>query len=407
MLRKLIFLIITAIFFAGCGASPAPAPKAAGAYDVNEASAESGCDQAAEETAPMESPADAEKSTAETTAPGAEYFIFTRQNNTRTDKDGLTLLYEQYCQTSFSSPNPERSRWVDSILEGIARDFAANSENLYDYALDFIEANGTEYFYSHSNYQELGIARYDTAVVSLISLSSLYSGGTHPNSVQTAYNLDVENQRTLRLEDVIYEEAAPVLAGMVREGVEEKFAPLGEGGLFEDYADTIDTSMLYGNMTPYWYFNGTGLVVFYNQYELGPYAAGIIKVELPYEELGGILLSEYLPDEPDQLPGDLILRGEWEGYRRIPITIESEGETILVGVEGRIYQVRLSEVMWLDQTPIAQELLFSAMSMGQNDVLEITGGYTDDTRSFAIEFTNGQGEQKIYYLHAEGMSEEP
>ena len=296
---------------------------------------------------------------------------------------------------------------MDGILNDIDQAYKSDSSNLYDYAVEFVELNGTDYFYSHSNYQQLGIARHDSTVVSLISLSSLYSGGSHPNSVQIAYNLDIGNQRLLRLEDVIAEDSADELAQLVLAKVNETFAPLGEGALFSDYADWIDTSMIYGNMTPYWYLNDQGLVIFYNQYELGPYAAGIIKAELPYETLSGILLEDYFPAEPDGTPGDLVLRGDWEGYRRIPITIEPEGETLLIGVEGRVHQVQLSEVMWLEDTPIAQEILFSAMALGQNDVLELTGGYTDDARSFAIEFINGQGEHKLYYIHDGELSAEP
>lgn len=403
MLRKLIFLVIIAIFLAGCGASaPAEAPQAAeaasaGIYDHGIA------------TGNAEILLDAAETTAASrTVNTPEYFLFTKRTNTVTDADGLTLLYENQSIPTFTSADTQRSDFVNGVLSGIDRDYTTNSRNLHTYAQEYVEANGTEHFYSYSNYQQLGIARHDETVVSLISLSSLYSGGSHPNSVQTAYNLDIENQRLLQLEDILTESGAAELAELVRASVDEKFALIdGGNGLFDDYASTIDTSMSWGSMTPYWYLNDTGLVIFYNQYELGPYAAGIIKVELPYESLDGILLEEYLPAEPDGVPGDLVLRGEWDGYRRIPITIEAEGDTLLIGVEGRIHQVRLSEVLWLEDTPIAQEILFSAMSLGQNDVLEITGGYTDDARSFAIEFTNGLGEENIYYIHTDGLSEEP
>ncbi|MBE6950773.1 MAG: DUF3298 domain-containing protein [Ruminococcaceae bacterium] len=404
MLQKLILLIIAAIFLTGCGAS---APEEDAKFDNSVTLTAAG------ETAPPEaSPEYGLSSSAEipettVTASEAEYFLFGKYTNTITDDDGLTLLYEKQSQPSFCSADPERSAWVDEILNDIDQAYKSDSSNLYDYAVEFVELNGTDVFYSHSNYQQLGIARHDSTVVSLISLSSLYSGGTHPNSVQIAYNLDIENQRLLRLEDVIAEDAAQELAQLVLAKVNETFAPLGEGALFSDYEEWIDTSMVYGNMTPYWYLNDTGLVIFYNQYELGPYAAGIIKAELPYEALSGILLEDYFPAEPDGTPGDLVLRGDWEGYRRIPITIESEGETLLIGVEGHVHQVQLSEVLWLEDTPIDQELLFSAMSLGQNDVLELTGGYTDGARSFAIEFINGQGEHKLYYIHDGELSAEP
>lgn len=406
MLRKLIFLTIIAIFLTGCGAS-APANDA---QIAETAPAMTSILHRAEDTSEPEPAFDG---TMETTAEAKavnipEYFVFTKRTNTVTSEDGLTLLYENQSIPTFTSADADRSAWVGKLLSEIDRYYTSDSSNLLDYAREYVELNGTEHFYSYSNYQQLGVARHDEAVVSLLSLSSLHSGGSHPNSVQIAYNLDIENRRTLRLEDIITESGAEELAELVRAGVDEKFAPIdGGNGLFADYASTIDNSMSWGSMTPYWYLNDTGLVIFYNQYELGPYAAGIITVELPYESLDGILLEEYLPAEPDGIPGDLVLRGEWEGYRRIPITIEADGQTLLIGVEGRIHQVRLSEVLWLDETPIAQEILFSAMSLGQNDVLEITGGYTDDARSFAIEFTNGLGEEKIYYLHLDGLSDEP
>lgn len=400
MLQKLIFCIIIAIIMTGCGASE-PGAVSQESVQMLTADAEGSENSLAAYT---EDTAEYVESKA---VPAAEYFLFDRQSSTVESEEGQTLLYENYCQASFWSSDEERSSWVERVLEDISRDYAVNSSNLFDYATEFIDLNGADYFYAHSNYQDLGVARYDTKVVSLIALSSLYAGGTHPNSVQTAYNLDIDRQRILTLEDVLQEGSALTLTEMVLAGVDAKFAHLGEGALFEDYADTIATSMTWGNMTPYWYFNSQGLVVFYNQYELGPYAAGIIKVELPYEDLTDVLNPEYLPEQAGEIPGSLVLRGEWEGYRRIPITIEAEGDTLLVGVEGRIYQVRLSEVLWLEGTPIAQQLLFSSMCMGQNDVLEITGGYDDESRSFAIEFTTGQGEEKIIYLHAEGLSEEP
>lgn len=407
MLRKLSFILITAILLSSCGAS---APTEA---DQN-GSAESVFSRAELETvADSETETLAEASETPETGEGiaceAEYFLFSRSANAITDDTGLTILHENSTRAEFISDDPDRGGWVNGILGGIVRDYTVDSENLYDYAEEFITQNGTDYFYSFSNYQQLGVARHDEAVVSLIVLSSLYSGGSHPNSVQVAYNLDIENQRILRLEDVIDPEGTDALAALVRAGVDEKFTVIdGGNGLFEDYADTIDNSMVYGSMTPYWYLNDKGLVIFYNQYELGPYAAGIIKVELPYTKLGGILMKEYFPPVSNKdTQGNLLLLDDWNGLHRIPVTIESDGQTLFVGVEGTVYQVQLSEILWLEDTPIAQELIFSARTLCQNDVLEITGGFDEETRSFAIEFINDRGEQTVVYLHPGELSENP
>lgn len=413
MLQKLSFLLIAAILLTGCGASApmeADTKPAAAAQDQYIETMETGSGWLGRtESITAQTPEAAPETVAE--APevcAAEYFTFTARSSTVTDDDGLTIMLENQTVPTFTSGDPERSAWVDGILADIDRNYRTDSTNLDTYAREYLSMYGSDTFYSFSNYQQLGIARHDEAVVSLISLSSLYSGGTHPNSVQVAYNLDIENQRILRLEDILTETGAGELGRLVRAGVDEKFAPIdGGNGLFDDYADTIGTSMTYGNMTAYWYLNDVGLVVFYNQYELGPYAAGIIKVELPYEALDGILRPEYLPMLPSDTEGKLALRSSAGGCHKIPITIEREGETLLIGVEGTVYQVQLSEVLWLEDTPIAQQFLFSAMSLGENDVLEITGGYTDENRSFAIEYIDGRGEAQIVYIHDGELSDKP
>lgn len=397
MLRKLSFVLIFAILLSACGAS---APAEDGLEDAVVASA-------AETIAPAgaEDLEAAEAGEGESTE--AEYFRINQYSNAMENDDGVTLVYENYAQAEFVSQDPARTQWVSEILSGIRRDFQVDSENLHTYADEFVAEWGTDGFYSYSNYQQLGVARHDEAVVSLISLSSLYSGGSHPNSVQTAYNLDIENQRLLHLEDVILEEAAPELAKLVRARVDEKFTMIdGGNGLFEDYGDIIDNSMVYGNMTPYWYMNNEGLVIFYNQYELGPYAAGIIKAELPYADLEGILLEEYFPAPGDGQSGDLCLRWEGEDGHRIPITLGQEGGKLLVGVIGTVYQVQISEVMWMEDMPIAQELLFSALSLGENDILELTGVYHDETSSFVIEFTDGRGVQHLYHIQEGDLTDD-
>ena len=396
MLRKLSFVLIFAILLSACGAS---APAEDGLEDAVVASA-------AETIAPAGGE-DLETTEAAGECSEAEYFRINQYSNAMENDDGVTLVYENYAQAEFVSQDPARTQWVSEILSGIRRDYQVDSENLHTYADEFVAEWGTDGFYSYSNYQQLGVARHDEAVVSLISLSSLYSGGSHPNSVQTAYNLDIENQRLLHLEDVILEEAAPELAKLVRARVDEKFTMIdGGNGLFEDYGDIIDNSMVYGNMTPYWYMNNEGLVIFYNQYELGPYAAGIIKAELPYADLEGILLEEYFPAPGDGQSGDLCLRWEGEDGHRIPITLGQEGGKLLVGVIGTVYQVQISEVMWMEDMPIAQELLFSALSLGENDILELTGVYHDETSSFVIEFTDGRGVQHLYHIQEGDLTDD-
>ena len=384
MLQKLCFILVLAMLLGGCGAS---APMQEDSAVLPETVSQNGaCSSPAETVAeqPDQEPCQ------------VEYFTFHKTSNTVRDEENRAILLENGVAASFVSDDAQRREWVAGVLSERDRIYAVTSSNLLDYAREFISMEGMDYFYAYSNYRQFGVARHDDAVVSLVELSSIYSGGTHPNSVQMAWNLDINNSRILRLEDVIAPDAAQELEGMVRSVIEERFAGIG---LFDDYSESIRSSMVYGAMTPYWYLNDRGLVIFYNQYELAPYAAGIIKVELPYDALDGILLEEFRQIPGGDDGGDLIVRSEGQGLHAIPITMEPEGAHLTVGVDGTVYQVQLSEITWLEDTPVAQDLIFSAKTLCENDVLEITGGFDDENRSFALSFLNGRGEQKIYYLH--------
>lgn len=333
------------------------------------------------------------------------FFSFDVKTNSIAHDDGTELLFELYCSPSFTADNPRLQEWVNTILAQINQSYVANSNNLLRYAQEDYQSQG-EAFYSYSNYLVLGVGRHDSMVTSLISLSSVYSGGSHPNSVQTAYNMDMRNEKLLVLEDVILEEGTGELRDLVLAGIEEKFSTVGTGALFDDYQQTVRSSLEFGTLTPYWYFNNQGLVLFFNQYELGPYSAGIVKVEIAYEDLDGILRSEYFPEETDASGGNMVYRSDADGYRRIPVTLE-DGEQILIGVEGCVYQVQLSEIYWTNGIPVLKQMLFSANNMTQSDVLEVMGGFTDGDRSFALEFVDGSGQTLVYYVGEDGLKTEP
>ena len=164
MLRKLSFILIFAILFSACGAS---APMENGREETAQVSA------ALETTALAADMAPAEPAEGESPFTRTEYFRITKHSNAITGDDGVTLVYENYALAEFVSQDPARTEWVNGMLGGIRRDYQVDSSNLYTYAADFVAEWGTDGFYSYSNYQQLGVARHDDAVASLISLSSL------------------------------------------------------------------------------------------------------------------------------------------------------------------------------------------------------------------------------------------
>ena len=330
-----------------------------------------------------------------------------RESRSVTNDDQVELLCENQCFSEFSSQNEQLQEWVGTVFDRERASFLSKSDNLKQYAADTIRQFGTDNFYSYSNYQDQAVIRHDSRVVSLVTLSHIYSGGIHPNAVQTAENLDLAENKLLRLEDIIESSAVSRLEQLVQDSVRERFNALGLDAFYEDYPETISVSLKYGEMTPYWYFGHDSLIIFYNQYELGPYAAGIIKVELPYEQLEGIVKPEYMPQTPQDRSGDLKILESAEGYREAELIIDPDGSQVVIGATGPVYEVQVSEIFLLNETPVTQQMLISIGELSARDALVITGGVEDSNRTFAVEFSNGSDQKLTYYITTDGFSDHP
>lgn len=404
MKKRILPLLLATLLLNGCGSSTSVSETAAQvqteAAAVTEAAA-AGTAEAKEGRAVAENSVAAfsyeYSAEAALDVGGMNYFSFSSESVTYQSEDGTDLLLEVLPQTQFTADSEAQEAWIDGILRQIYASEAEYGQKLLALAREDYKEQG-ENFYCYSHYVTQGAARHDDRVISLLSLSSVYSGGAHPNSVQTAFNLDLHSGKVLTLEDVIEQNRVADLAQLVQSSVENKFAALGENLLFAEYEQTITQAMTYGNMTPYWYFNDQGLVVFFNQYELGPYAAGIIKVTLTYEQLKGIIKTEYLPEEwtgrvtgvsLEEKPED----GQWVHYVDL-----GKGETIYIQIAGRASQVQLSELQFVEQTVVGQTMMFSANYINETATLAVTADMNDAAQIYAVEYFDESGGPNVLYL---------
>lgn len=329
---------------------------------------------------------------------GIHYITFVQNTTTYTNEDNRELLVETLTTPNFYSADPELCDWVNGIIARLYDADVSYSQDLLSFAQSDMAQLGAENFYSYSHHVSMGIGRHDDTVISLLSLSTIFSGGMYPSSIQTAYNLDLTNRSVLTLEDVIWEEEVQSLTELILDSVEQKFSPLGEGALFEDYAQIIATALDYGNMTPYWYFNDDGLVVFFNQYALGPYASGIMRVLLTYEELAGVLLPEYIPQGFSGVVSDVSLTERPVEDEQVYYVDFSAGQTAYISIEGEASHVQLSEVFWADQTPVGESMLFSANRVDNKTTIAVTGDLSNSSKVYALEYSDEQGGPYVVYV---------
>lgn len=114
-----------------------------------------------------------------------------------------------------------------------------------------------------------------------------YTGGAHPNSNVALYVFDRETGRTLSLTDLVSDSAA--LLNVVERTFRKQQDLSSQANLEEQgYFLQDGRFFLPANIG----MNRTGMVFYYNPYEIAAYALGPIEVTVPYDQLSGILRTD-------------------------------------------------------------------------------------------------------------------
>lgn len=168
-------------------------------------------------------------------------------------------------------------------IEDLASEYAGYAEEEV-----YLEADDGSSLYQI--YEMIEAARVDSRVLSIMEMSSDYTGGAHGSYGYYGYTFDAETGGLLELTDILddaggFQEAA---ADYMIQKLEET---QGEG-LFQEYEDTV-RDIWTRNEGPNWYLDAAGITFLFNPYEIGPYAMGDVRVTLPYEEFESYIKDEY------------------------------------------------------------------------------------------------------------------
>lgn len=120
-----------------------------------------------------------------------------------------------------------------------------------------------------------------------------YTGGAHPSQSTTYINIDRGGNQLLSLEEII----APEHLKAFLQYEKTKLLATQRDNLYPEIVEEYDafisnqaTMTTEAQQTTYgdrddFYLTPTSIVTYYNSYDIAPYAAGLITVELPYAEV--------------------------------------------------------------------------------------------------------------------------
>ena len=124
--------------------------------------------------------------------------------------------------------------------------------------------------------------RADETVLCLMQTDYSWMGGAHPNTFITGITYDTQTGKELSLKDIVKDYDG------VYDEVLKKLAEDNDPNMFfEGYQDMVK-AMFYGGDADYgpvqWFLTNDGVTIWFNQYDIAPYAAGPVTVEIPFAE---------------------------------------------------------------------------------------------------------------------------
>ena len=127
-------------------------------------------------------------------------------------------------------------------------------------------------------------------LATVVMNSSHYMGGAHGSSAQSYYNFDLTTQKQVKLDDILASKQKVKLEAKAHEAFKTWILDSKLATNVDEYEQAWKFVL-----TDNFYLAKQGLVLQYAEYEIGPYVVGLPRLVIPYDQLDGIVKSQYLP----------------------------------------------------------------------------------------------------------------
>lgn len=225
----------------------------------------------------------------DTTLPFADVEInFTYPTKFRNEED-LARLQQIFLGTFFGervydSMTPQQA--VDNYLEKYTEEYKELSNDYYADKARLKSEIPQWYWYNMSNSNKI-MFQNDSLLAYAVEYSD-YTGGAHGSYRVTYTNIDLNDLVTLSEEDLFKPDYYKPLADKIVSSLMKKFnAPVADSLLMHGFF-AVDDIVPNNN---FW-LDDKGIHYAYNQYEIAPYAMGVIDVSVPYSDLEDILIPD-------------------------------------------------------------------------------------------------------------------
>lgn len=236
--------------------------------------------------------------------------------------------------------------------------------------------------------------RIDQAILSLFGNHLSYSGSVHPTLVTESITYDLSTGTSLTLGDIL---AEGIDGTAICDLIIQALAPRAEQDLYGDHREVLQErfSQNYENLTD-WYFSRTGLCFHFSPYDIAPYSSGTIIAEIPYENLTGIILEQYLPSNQEVPTGSMYaeayLEDDIERFTFIAnVELDPSGTKVLLHPDANVTDVRIESGTWSSDGTlyVPSSTVFAADSIGLGNAIVITAGLSETDPVLRLVYRSG------------------
>lgn len=167
----------------------------------------------------------------------------------------------------------------DSIVNGVFESINSNIENFVNSAVK--EANATQFGPKYEVSSNFQLPYNNGKLLSIVSTNYLNAGGAHGMSTLVPYNYDITTGKKLALSDMFadgFDYKSMINTTIKADIAKDKDTYFDQGADFKGITDNQG-----------FYISKEGIVIFFQLYEIAPYAAGFRYFEIPMQSVQGKL----------------------------------------------------------------------------------------------------------------------
>ena len=212
---------------------------------------------------------------------------------------------------------PELADALMQLKEQKEHNFDMATESLLDSQQFMIETES--YPIDLTDYTECRVLRADNVLFSFIETNENYYGGAHGMYSVAGYAYDVETGKDLSFTDIVVDETK--IRDLIAEKLDEEYGDI----FFDDIYTLIDQ---YDFNSLCWSISYFDVTLYFNPYDLGPYASGSQQVVFPFSEYADLFDEKYL-SVPEQFVTQL------SEYEQFCMDVNGDGKNEDIGLSSK------------------------------------------------------------------------